>query len=255
VRTADPDRRRRLRWRPGRPARRRKSFHLVRAYQDRVDRHSRARHALGFLVLADARWQLHLIGSGSTLVWGPLGPTVHIRRRRLWSSEVALQSVNGRYRAVFRLPFTSARRLQRLVARRRAVAEQSLDRRNRIRSGEWWHDHSVFAGTGLARAISIADVVYLGGWSGPVRRYKSARRRVLDLTPDGIVMRGFRRNLHVPWSDVVGLDVLPATEGATTIRVRVTSGEEARFGTAAFSPDELARILRPVRLALTSDRA
>ena len=231
--------------------------------------------AEGLLQLSDTRWILifadHEVGVGGGLL----------------RSEFVVEAI-GRRRCVLRLNadggagscsmilLAPAAKVEKVVALRMAKLARICESTDGVANGQWWRDSRAFAEFGQLCTTSISGVRYEGGWWRDERVRPTRRRAVLDFTPEGLVLRQWRRMLTLPWALVDSLEIIdgPASVRArhedhdtterqgsdtrlgATIVVRSPSGRTARFSTAIMTPEAVRLRLHPIiqRLEQTADQ-
>jgi hypothetical protein len=164
-----------------------------------------------------------------------------------WSTQVLIRTDDGSIEGSFRLPFSSTRRVRRQLANHTRAASQLVDFHERSRRGEWWLDPEALTEVGPARTISITETRYREGWEGQIRSFRQSRRRILDLDPQGIRLRGTRQRLRIRWEDIEGLDIDAAGPTTASLTVRRSGAAAVRFETTRYTAVELAAKLAPVR--------
>lgn len=201
---------------------------------------------LGSVVVRDDRWQVRCWGSGVVIGGSVRRAEITVRHRPFHRAELDIESHDGRFRGTV-TALTRAERLTRSLTAARTVASKEDERRALVSGGQWWLDPVAFLELGPASAASVTDTRYLGGWGGAVRFEDHPRGRILDLDASGITLRGFRRHLHIPWSEVraIGVDAKDGAAPPTTILIRTDRGD-ARFESRQSPPDELRRRLAPL---------
>ena len=214
--------------------------------------------------LSDARWQL-VFRDGRRGVSGGL-----------LNSQLTVERTRGRTCRVSVVDDTEGGFTGTLVVRARgATVRRDLDDRlgsldragtvvEEVASGAWWKDARVFDGLGWSQRCSFAGVHYRAGWWGTGRLRPSMLAKVLDFGPRGIVLRGWRTRLVIPW-DAVGSLTTHAGEAwrydevvehqssplGTTLVVRSLAGQDAVFYTPLLSATEAGQLIRPFAAHLT----
>lgn len=194
------------------------------------------------------RWQLRFWSSGAAIGGPVLQAEFDSQPLRFRRSGVRIESHDGRYQASVTL-LGRPDSVERRIARARSEAIGSNEARRRVREGEWWMDKRVFAELGPAEAVSLVGTQYVDGWDGPVRADARRRTGILDLDPEGISLRRFRRQLHIPWSHVRSIDVEDdggrGSSAKMTLHVGVPSGD-VRFQSQLESAADVRRRLGPL---------
>jgi hypothetical protein len=239
----------------------------------------------GEFQLTDTHWRLLLTDRRDGLQCGLLQSSISVegidRRRSLVRLEVAGSGGSAGILLVAGRPEVLKGDLGHHMA--------ALDRAERslaaAEQGEWWMDSRVFEQLGTTRRVSIAAVRFdERGWHEQPRRRRWLTS-VLDFGPEGIVLRGWRTRLKIPWADVASIEVTAATpvapahrrgrskqpeaprtaaahddqtfgpDGGTRVTVRSSSGQRAVFTTAGVSSEDATCLLAPLLVHLSTSDA
>jgi hypothetical protein len=128
-----------------------------------------------------------------------------------------------------------------------------------VATGSWWLDSRLFEDLDWSRRRSLAGVHYRAGWWGTGRLPPSMLPKVLDFGPRGVVLRGWRTRLVIPW-DAIGSvrtlvgDCWVPTEAptghrrgtGTTVVIRSLTDQDAVFYTPLRSVDDVDALLGPM---------
>lgn len=222
--------------------------------------------AEGTLQLSDTRWSLtfpdHEVGVSGGLLRSEFDIEAVDRRR-----SVLRLRTDGGAGTCSMIVLAPAKKVEKIVALRLAELTRLCQDTDGAARGQWWRDSQAFSELGPLHTVSIGGVRYEGGWWRDDRVRPTRRRAVLDFTPEGLVLRKWRRKLFLPWALVDSLEILagptkgPELDGdgddrpgdseagdvpPTTMVVRSPSGRTARFTTALMTPDTIRHRLAPI---------
>ena len=232
-----------------------------------IDRIERLSHPLPILgsereavfQLSDTSWRLMFHDSGRCMSCGLLRSKLEVEYvdSRTCRLSVTGDDSDGFQGAVVLI--APARKVKADLAARKASLEHAGKVVAAVQSGSWWWDARVFDGLDWSERCSVAGVRYRAGWWGTGRISPSMLPKVLDFGPHGIVLRGWRVRLVIPWDTVAGVEVTegewrPASEPATgpaskigaSVIIRSHAGQDAVFWTSLVSAARLRDTLRPL---------
>jgi hypothetical protein len=213
--------------------------------------------------LTDARWLLVFRDSRQGLSRGLLTGRLGVEDAGRRTCRVSLNDPSGNGCDGSVILHASAARVQRDLDRRLASLERSAALVTQIASGEWWLDRRVFLRLDWSGRSSVAGIRYQAGWWGSGRLKPSMLPKVLDFGPRGVVLRGWRTHVLIPWDAIESLRVVggdrwvltdsgaaPTRSKGATLVVRSRGGQDAVFYTPLVSPDDVVRIVAPLALHL-----
>jgi hypothetical protein len=211
------------------------------------------------LLLSDARWHLICRASGFGVSGGLLPGRLTVEARGRRSSGVSIVDSSGDGFEASVVLHASASRVQRDLDRRLSSLERGAELVAQVTSGAWWLDGRVFSRLDWSGRRSVAGIRYRAGWWGTGRLKPSMLPKVLDFGPSGVVLRGWRTHVVIPWDAIESLRVvegdcwLPAGAGlaptksrGATLTVRSLGGQDAVFFSPLMSAEDVGRILTPL---------
>jgi hypothetical protein len=231
----------------------RSSRYILRGYDGGLPPHPRP-EVEGVFALNGLRFQLEFRGTRAGVAGSLRSVAIDVTSTGSTSCRVTVKSASDPSVAgTFSLPRTDAETLRADLEARHEEIRRGRALRARVEAGEWWLDPAFFARLGRAGTVSVTGVRYLGGWSGATEPSGPRHSRILDLGPDGVSLRGFRRSFTIPWLSVTGLEVaarparrgVEADEGVSQLGVELAAPrqgqepERALFETSELSVDEL----------------
>jgi len=220
------------------------------------------------LRLSDARWQLVFRDGGTALSGGLLGSRLAVEKAAGRTCRVSIEDGSAGGFSGTAVVRSSAIRVRRDLKGRLASLERSRGVVADVGSGQWWLDTRLFDGLDWSGRRSLAGIHYRAGWWGTGRQGATTLPKVLDFGPRGIVLRGWRTRLVIPWDAVRSLRLLagdawvPAgtvPDGAgtagTTVVVRSRTGQDAVFFTPLVPVAEVDDLLEPLVANLPDARS
>lgn len=211
------------------------------------------------LELTEARWCLAFRDSRRSLTGGLLVSRFAVEGSGGRTCLVSIADVSGdgfNGTVVVRAP---AARVRRDLDRRYATLDRAAVLVAQVTAGAWWLDPRVFEGLDWSGRRSVAGVRYRAGWWGTGRLKSSMLPKILDFGPRGVVLRGWRVHLVIPWDAVESLRVLdgdrwvpddsgvtPTLPRGTTLVISARGGLDAVFYSPLASPAELCEMVAPL---------
>ena len=213
--------------------------------------------------LSDARWRLVFRDGRRGVSGGLLNSRLTVERTPGRTCRVSIvDDTGGGFTGTLVLHAREAK-VGRDLDNRMASLERAGTVVDEAASGAWWKDVRVFDRLDWSQRCSLAGVHYRAGWWGTGRLPPSMLAKVLDFGPRGIVLRGWRTRLVIPWDAVGSMRVHagdawvpPGTAEhqvkpmGTTLVVRSLAGQDAVFYTALRSAVDVGRLLGPLAALL-----
>jgi len=208
--------------------------------------------------LSDARWRLVFRDGRRGVSGGLLNSQLTVERKRGRTCRVSVvDDTKGGFTGTLVLRAREAT-VRRDLDDRLGSLERAGTVVDEVAAGAWWKDARVFEGLGWSQRCSMAGVHYRAGWWGTGRLQPSMLPKVLDFGPRGIVLRGWRTRLVIPW-DAVGSMRIHTGEAwvyddvvehqfnplGTTLVVRSLAGQDAVFYTPLLSATDASQLVAP----------
>ena len=213
--------------------------------------------------LSDSRWRLVFRDGRVGISGGLLNSRLQVEEAGRRTCRVTIgDDTGGGFHGVAVI-HAGAARVRRDVDRRLASLERAGDVVAEVAAGSWWMDERVFAGIDWSERCSLAGVHYRAGWWGTGRLQPSMLAKVLDFGPRGIVLRGWRTRLVIPWDTVASVRALPGdcwvpteapphhgTATGTTVVIRSLADQDAAFFTPLVPAGDVRSLLAPLVVRL-----
>ncbi len=157
--------------------------------------------------LTDCSWRLIFRDAMGGVSCGLLNSRLKVEPAGARACTVAIEhSSNGASgTVVLRAP---AARVEQDLNHRLASVGRSSATLAAVERGEWWSDPRLFEALDWSGSLSVAGVHYRAGWWGTGRFKPSMSAKVLDFGRSGIVLRGWRPRLLIPWDAVASIEFL-----------------------------------------------
>ena len=177
--------------------------------------------------LTDSRWRLIFRDGRTGLSGGLFHGRLAVEDAAGRACRVTIEDVSGPGFHATVVVRARAAKVRKDLEARLASLERSGEIVANVEAGSWWLDSRVFDDLDWSQRRSLAGVSYRAGWWGTGRLQPSMLPKVLDFGPRGVVLRGWRVRLAIPWDAIASLHVLP---GDFWVPTEIGTGQESRSG-------------------------
>jgi hypothetical protein len=209
--------------------------------------------------LSNARWRLVFRDGRRGISGGLLNSRLGVEAAGRRRCRVTIEDDTGGGFSGTAVIHARPAKLRRDLDQRLAALERAGEVVAEVAAGSWWVDDRVFAGLDWSERCSLAGVHYRAGWWGTGRLQPSMLAKVLDFGPGGVVLRGWRTRLVIPWDAIGSIRVLPGdcwvlTETVprhqhptgTTVVIRSLADQDAVFYTPLVPVSDVGVLLAPL---------